>query len=56
MQCVKLLGKLFDHQTQVGSELVVQLGFAKCQRTKTSLIFNATKNLNHGNFNQLEVL
>ncbi len=56
MQCAKLLGKHFDHQTQVGSKLVVQLGFAKWQRTKTSLIFNATKNLNHGNFNQLEVL
>jgi hypothetical protein len=56
MQCVKLLGKHFDHQTQVGSELVMQLGFAKCQRTKASLIFNATKDLNYGNLNQLEVL
>jgi hypothetical protein len=34
MQCVKLLGKHFDHQTQVGSELVVQLGFAKCKELK----------------------
>jgi hypothetical protein len=49
----KFLGKHFDHQTEVGSELIPQLGFTKCQRAKALFILYAPKNLYHGNLCQL---
>jgi hypothetical protein len=56
MENVKILGKHSNHQSHVCCQLIVELGFAKCQGIKTSFIFPTTKDLYHGNLCQFEVL
>jgi hypothetical protein len=56
MQSVKLLGKHSNHQSQVRCQLIVELGFAKCQGTKATIIFHVTNDLYHDNLCQFEVL
>jgi hypothetical protein len=55
LQGVEFLGDHSNHWTQVCNNLIAQLGFAECQRAKTPSIFHTTKDLYHGNLNQLEI-